>query len=170
MRAAAASRMRNAPATARRVGWRAALAACGALPASAMAACIAFAAYPDGAPLAEFATAPSDPAFVVTYVHSVTRTPVYERYRIDGDTVVQTEIRFAQHGPGLPTQPDAGESFVQRDGQFVMTLARRFHEIVMRVHRDQSPRLLVGTYEADLAAWGNRALVLRVNDGPCHAS
>ncbi len=57
-----------------------------------------------------------DATFAVTYVHSVTRTPVVERYRVEGDAIVQTEIDFVQHGPGLPTEPDAGGTFAQRDG------------------------------------------------------
>lgn len=131
------------------------------------AACIALAAHPDGTPLAEIAAA--DSMFAVTYVHSVTRTPVTERYRVDGATIVQTEIRFAQHGPGLPTQPDAGGTFEQRDGQLTMTLDRRFPAIVMRVNHAQSPRLAVDTRAFDLAAWGDRAIVVRAQAGPCAA-
>jgi len=133
----------------------------------APAACVKLASHPDGAPLAQFATGSDDPNMVVTYVHSVTRTPVEERYRIEGDTIVQTGIRFAQHGPGLPTQPDEGGSFERRDGQFVVTMQRRFDVIVMRVHADQSPRVTAGGQTADLAAWGNRALILSATTNPC---
>jgi hypothetical protein len=131
------------------------------------ATCLQFASHPDGTRLAEVATA--DSMFAVTYVHSVTRTPVTERYGVDGDTIVQTEIRFAQHGPGLPTQPDAGGTFEQRDGQLTMTLDRRFPAIVMRVNHAQSPRLAVDTRTFDLAAWGDRAIVVRAQAGPCAA-
>ena len=134
------------------------------------AACIALAAHPEGRVVAQFDVPATAPAFTVTYVHSVTRTPVVERYRVDGRTIVQTEIRFAQHGPGLPTEADAGGAFERRDGQFVVTMARRFEVVVMRVHADQSPRLAAGDTRADLAAWGNRALALSVAPGPCPAA
>mgnify|MGYP005606129219 FL=1 len=137
--------------------------------ASGDAACLLFASHPDGAPLAQFALPADDPTFVVTYVHSVTRTPVAERYRVEGDAIVQTEIRFAQHGPGLPTQPDTGGTFEQRDGEFVASMQRRFAVIVMRVHADQSPRFAAGGCAADLAAWGNRALAVRATDDACAA-
>ena len=133
------------------------------------AACLLFASHPDGAPLARFALPADDPTFVVTYVHSVTRTPVAERYRVEDGEIVQTEIRFAQHGPGLPTQPDAGGTFEQRDGEFVASMQRRFAVIVMRVHADQSPRVATGGRAADLAAWGNRALAVRAADDACAA-
>lgn len=133
-------------------------------------ACIALAAHPEGRVVAQFGVTAAAPTFAVTYVHSVTRTPVVERYRVEGATIVQTEIRFAQHGPGLPTQADAGGVFERRDGQFVVTMARRFPVVVMRVHADQSPRLVAGDASADLAAWGNRALALSVAPGPCAAS
>jgi hypothetical protein len=97
-------------------------------------ACIALAAHPEGGVVAQFDVPAAAPWFTVAYVHSVTRTPVVERYRVDNGTIVQTEIRFAQHGPGLPTQADTGGAFERRDGQFVVTMARRFPVVVMRVH------------------------------------
>lgn len=103
--------------------------------------------------------------FRIRYIHSVTRTPVVETYRVSGDAVVQTGIMFSEHGPGLPTAPDAGQTWGEVDGQFVVTLDRRFAAIRMRVHRDQSPQLLLGERAVDLAQWGNRALDLRV--APC---
>lgn len=139
----------------------------GLLAGGAAAACVTLATHPENAALAQFETPFGGAALVVTYVHSVTRTPVEERYRVDGDTLVETEIRFVQHGPGLPTQPDPGGTFALRDGQIVATMQRRFDVIVMRVHADQSPRLAAAGRTVDLAAWGNRALVLRADARSC---
>ncbi|MFO1313920.1 MAG: DUF1850 domain-containing protein [Burkholderiales bacterium] len=132
----------------------------------ATAACLALASHPDGTALAQLSLPHA--AFAVTYVHSVTRTPVVELYRVDGTTIVEVEMRFAQPGPGLPTEADAGHAFVQRDGQLVVSMARRLPEIVMRVHRDQSPRITVDGRDVDLAAWGNRAIAVRA--ASCTAS
>ena len=95
----------------------------------------------------------------------MTRTPVVERYRIEDGTLVEVEMRFAQHGPGLPTEADAGYRFTREGDGYVVTMARRFTSIVLRVHRDQSPALTAGGREVDLAAWGNRAVVLA--PAPC---
>jgi hypothetical protein len=136
---------------------------------AAGAACVRVDAWRDDAARALVIADAPDATFAVTYVHSVTRTPVVERYRVEGDAIVQTEIDFVQHGPGLPTEPDAGGTFTQHDGTMVMTLARRFPEVVMRVHRDQSPRLLIGARSFDLAAFGNRAVALHATATACPA-
>jgi len=137
------------------------------LPSLANAACLTLTSHPDGRPLAAVAVAQDPPEFTITYVHSVTRTPVIERYAIAGSEIVETEMRFEQHGPGLPTEADAGGTFKRSEGGFVVTMDRHFPTIVMRLHRDQSPRLATGTRSIDLAQWGNRALALGVVPGLC---
>ena len=137
------------------------------LPSLANAACLTLTSHPDGRPLAAVAVAQDPPEFTITYVHSVTRTPVIERYAIAGSEIVETEMRFEQHGPGLPTEADAGGTFRRSDGGFVVTMYRHWPEIVMQLHRDQSPRLATGAFSLDLAQWGNRALSLGVMAGPC---
>ncbi|MEP7276082.1 MAG: DUF1850 domain-containing protein [Betaproteobacteria bacterium] len=152
--------------------------ACGSLAAlgltvlalGAQASCIVLAPQADGgAPLARIAVDERDGRFRIAYIHSVTRTPVEERYFVDGARIVQTEIRFVQHGPGLPTAADAGGSFAHRDGMFVVAGRRSFDEVVMRVHADQQPRLVAGASSVDLAGWGNRAIVMRARAGRCPA-
>ncbi len=133
----------------------------------AHAACLALTSDPDGAPLGLLALGGADPAFSVTYVHSVTRTPVDERYRVEFDSIVQTEIRFEQHGPGLPTAPDAGSRWTHDERGFAVTTNRRFERIVMRVHADQKPTLAAGPQAIALAQWGNRAIALAAVAGPC---
>jgi len=137
------------------------------LPSLANAACLTLAGHPDGARLSLLALSPVDASFSLVYTHSVTRTPVTELYRVDGSEIVETEMRFEQHGPGLPTEADAGGTFSRADGRFVVTMERRFPVIVMQVHRDQSPRLIAGTRTLDLAQWGNRALALGVIPDAC---
>lgn len=133
----------------------------------AQAACLSIVTYPDGAPLASLAIAREEADFRLTYRHSVTRTPVEERYRVDGDAIVETEIRFEQHGPGLPSEPDAGERWMQRDGQIIVTMHRRFPRMVMRVHADSQPMLTTAARTIELAQWGNRALELKIVAEPC---
>jgi hypothetical protein len=132
----------------------------------AQAACLSIAANPDGAPLARIALPPADAHFRVVYLHSVTRTPVEEQYRLDGDAIVQTEIAFEQHGPGLPTEPDPGGRWIQRDGRYVVTMNRRFPRRDASA-ADTQPMLGAAAYTLDLAQWGNRALELAAVPEPC---
>ena len=135
------------------VAWWAAAQAC----AAAATPCVAVDAAPEGARLATVAV---DVTFTVTYIHSVTRTPVDESYRVDGGALEQTGIAFSEHGPGLPTQPDPGQTWTDVDGRFRVTLARHFDAIRMRVHRDQSPTLRADGRTIELWQWGNRAIAL----------
>ncbi len=112
-----------------------------------------------------------DAAFTMTYLHSVTRTPVTETYRATAEGMVQTAIRFEQHGPGLPTAPAAGERWTARDGGFELVMQRKLESVVIRVHDDQSPQLALDGRRIELARWGNRPLVLDAGitarcDGP----
>jgi hypothetical protein len=143
------------------------LAACLAASPAPHAACLTLAEHPDGARLVLLALPTDDASFSLIYTHSVTRTPVTERYRVEGGVIVETEMRFEQHGPGLPTEADAGGTFSHADGRFVVTMDRRLPEIVMQVHRDQTPRIVAGMQSLDLAQWGNRALTLGAIAGPC---
>lgn len=136
-------------------------------PSLANAACLTLSSYPDGAQLSRLALPAGEAPFTITYVHSVTRTPVEEHYRVSGSEIIESEIRFEQHGPGLPTEADPGGTFMRSDGRFVVTMDRHFARIVMQVHADQVPRLNTGTRSIDLAHWGNRALTLGVIAGIC---
>ncbi len=132
-----------------------------------LAACLALTSHQDGARLWLLALPPDDTSFAIVYTHSVTRTPVTELYRVDGGKIVETEMRFEQHGPGLPTEADAGGTFTRSGTHFIVTMNRSFPAIVMQVHADQSPRLVAGMRSLDLAQWGNRALALGVIADPC---
>lgn len=136
------------------------------------ATCLAIDSHPEAMPLSRIALPASDPTFTLRYVHSVTRTPVDEDYRVDGSTIVQTAIRFAQHGPGLPTEADAGASWRVDANGITVTMNRRHETIAMRVHADQAPRLTAAgdARPVELARWGNRALVLSAAPGDCPAT
>ena len=123
--------------------------------------------HPEGRPLAQIEAARD--AFAISYVHSVTRTPVDERYRLDGATIVQVSIRFEQHGPGLPTEADAGGRWRREGGAYVVTMDRRLDTIAMRVSAEQKPRLTVdGDPRAvNLTQWGDRGIALNARAGNC---
>ena len=126
--------------------------------------CVSLTAYvpgaKDGQRLLAVPVANAAAEFSLTYVHSVTRTPVTEIYQVTPDGLVQTAIRFEQHGPGLPTAPGPGERWVSRDNGFDVTMRRPLESVVIRVNGDQAPRIAIDGRTFDLAQWGNRPLVL----------
>lgn len=142
--------------------------ACSATASPVAGSCVTVSAI-DGVLLAAYPLAAADGAFALRYVHSVTRTPVEERYRVDGGTLTQTELRFAEHGPGMPTAAAAGEAWSREGDQFVVRMARPLEGIRARVDPAQSPRLDAGGAAVDLAQWGARPIVLAVLPGACPA-
>ncbi len=141
-----------------------------AFPGAAGAVCLELASHPDGAALARMEVPTAAPEFTITYMHSVTRTPVEERFAIDGTTLVETQMTYLVHGPGLPTAADVGGSMSIVDGSHVVAMARRFDTFVMRVHADQSPQLHVAGQALRLTTWGDRALSLRAIASTCPGS
>jgi len=139
-----------------------------AVAASAAGSCLTVSAV-DGTLLAAHTLAADEGRFTLRYVHSVTRTPVEERYRVEGAALVQTELRFAEHGPGLPTAAADGEAWSREGNQFVVRMTRPFDGIRARVDPAQSPRLATATSDVDLAQWGARPVVVAARPGACPA-
>lgn len=54
--------------------------------------------------------------FVLTYTHSVEKTPVVETYERQGDELVITRMEFSSYGAGLPADADVERT---ADGAFV---------------------------------------------------
>jgi hypothetical protein len=138
---------------------------CPVAAAAGPALCIQVTAHPEETALASVPLPVADPGFTITYVHSVTRTPVVETYAASPERFVQTSIRFEQHGPGLPTEAGAGERWQRVDGRFVVTMARPVATIRMRVHADQAPILEAAGAIVALTQWGNRPIGL--SPTPC---
>jgi hypothetical protein len=84
---------------------------------------------------------PADGRFELRYLHSVERSPVVERYRVDGHGRLWLEgMRFRSVGWGLPA-----DGFVRRDGWFQTTdPPRRLDRLVLRVSHLARQELWVG--------------------------
>ena len=122
--------------------------------------CIVVAEVAAGTPLEVVPLDRDAAVFTITYVHSVTRTPVDETYRVDGDGITQTSISFIEPGPGLPTEGAPGEKWERRDGRTVVTMARPLAGIRMRVNPEQQPALFAAGKSYALAQWGTRSIAL----------
>ena len=112
----------------------------------------------------------SDQQFSLRYTHSVTLRAVESRYEIRGGHIVQTAEVFDQHGPGMATEPLAGERFdTERDERgvrYVLTMQRPIERLVVRVHRLPAQTLLVGDQSYELLRFGERAVELKPTCDP----
>ena len=103
-------------------------------------------------------------AFALTFIHSVSKTPVRDEYDIDDSKIIQTAEIFEAHGAGLPSdiQDPGAVSWESRDGRFILHLQRPIPQLVVRTDRNYSNRLLLGTDEINLCQWEDQALELSV--------
>ncbi|TYP50899.1 DUF1850 domain-containing protein [Thermosediminibacter litoriperuensis] len=70
--------------------------------------------------------------FTLTFLHSIEKTPVYERYSISGDnTLTIKEVRFYSLGTGLPFSPEG--SFKNENGEFVVKQSKTLDKISLWV-------------------------------------
>lgn len=72
-------------------------------------------------------------SFVLTFIHSVHHTPVYEYYKIlDDNTLLMEETRFFSLGVGMPFT-DEGGVFKNEKGEFVLKFNREFENLYLRI-------------------------------------
>jgi hypothetical protein len=102
--------------------------------------------------------------FALTFIHSVSKTPVRDEYRIDSDKIIQTAEIFEAHGAGLPSDTqDAGAiSWESRDDRFVLHLQRPIPQLVVRTDRNYHNHLLLADNEINLCHWDDQALELSI--------
>ena len=103
--------------------------------------------------------------FVLSFVHSVNKRPVYDTLRAEGDHLVIVKSRFDSFGAGMPeASTDEGTLTVAPDGWLEWTVNRPVPEITVRVGRVAEHTLHLKGREirlADLAEPG-KALTMRV--------
>jgi hypothetical protein len=72
--------------------------------------------------------------FVLAFVHSVNKRPVYDTLRAEGDHLVIVKSRFDSFGAGMPeASTDEGTLTVAPDGWLEWTVNRAVPEITVRV-------------------------------------
>jgi hypothetical protein len=103
--------------------------------------------------------------FVLSFVHSVNKRPVYDTLRVEADHLVIVKSRFDSFGAGMPdASTDAGTLTVAPDGWLEWTVNRPMPEITVRVGRVADHTLHLKGREihlADLAQPGS-PLTMRV--------
>ena len=105
--------------------------------------------------------------FVLSFVHSVNRRPVYDTLRVEADHLVIVRSRFDTFGAGMPeASTQDGTLRVAEDGWLEWTVNRPTPELTVRVadhtvhYKGRDIRL------SDLAEPGS-ALTLRVRKSRC---
>ncbi|WP_435345512.1 DUF1850 domain-containing protein [Haloarchaeobius sp. HRN-SO-5] len=93
-------------------------------------------------------TVPVDEGTAVTlaYTHSVEKTPVEDRYVVNGTSLDNTQMRFQSYGWGLP----AGANVSERDGWFVFDPDRSYESVVVQPGRIAGHELWVDGETYDL--------------------
>ncbi len=118
----------------------------------------------EGPPVARLPAGP-DGAFSLSFIHSVSRTPVTDRYRVIDGRIVQTAEEFQAHGAGLPSiGNDIGATgWRHENGRFILDLDRETGPIPLRIQAQFLNTLHIGDRELPLASLGYGALTL----APC---
>jgi hypothetical protein len=74
--------------------------------------------------------------FVISFVHSVNRRPVYDTLRVEGDHLIIVKSRFDAFGAGMPeASTSEGTLAVAPDGWLEWTVNRPVPEVTVRVGR-----------------------------------
>ncbi|MBL4613851.1 MAG: DUF1850 domain-containing protein [Magnetovibrio sp.] len=112
-----------------------------------------------------------DLKFALSFIHSVSLTPVHDQYRLLNDDqggyrILQTEERFYAHGQGLPSmygEPDA-IAFEHRNGQFILRLKRPINNLIVRTDSRYKNRLHTGQITINLNQWPDTGLRIYPTD------
>ena len=103
--------------------------------------------------------------FVVSFIHSVNRRPVYDTLRVEADHLVVVKSRFDAFGAGMPeSSTSEGTLAVAPDGWLEWTVNRPVPDVTIRVGRVADHTLHLKDREihlSDLSEPGT-ALTLRV--------
>jgi hypothetical protein len=109
---------------------------------------------------------PLDGAFSLSFVHSVSLTPVRDDYRIEADAIVQVAETFQTHEAGLPSLEQESDAlgWEWQQGQFRLHMRRQIPHLVMRTDRNYRNRLHIGCRIVNLNQWDDQALELSIEN------
>lgn len=74
---------------------------------------------------------PENKEFILTYIHSIHKRPVYEYYRAESGMLHLFELRYDTTSTGMPS--DSEEGFRIEDGFFVLAMNRWFKNLAIFV-------------------------------------
>ena len=146
------------------------LAACGAFGSRSDQThpCLTISRFPSQLTLGHYPL-PEDGGFSLSFIHSVSHTPVRDHYQSIDNRIVQTAETFQAHGAGLPSGADepGATGLEHHNGHFIIHLQRPISRLIVRTDRNYCNRLHIGGREINLNAWEDQALELAIV--PCTA-
>ncbi|MDK3016578.1 DUF1850 domain-containing protein [Pseudodonghicola flavimaris] len=106
-----------------------------------------------------------DGTFDLSFIHSVSRTPVTDSYRVEEGRIVQTRETFMAHGAGLPSIANDMDATGWRheNGHFILDMHRLTGPIPLRIQAQFKNTLHIAGTHLPLAELGQSALTL----APC---
>lgn len=112
---------------------------------------------------------PDDGGFSLSFIHSVSKTPVRDDYQAFDFRIIQTAETFQAHGAGLPSGIDEPgvTGWEHHDGRFVVRMKRHIPRLIVRTDRNYRNRLHIDGNAINLNAWEDQALELAIV--PCSA-
>lgn len=147
------------------------------VPALVLAACIFLAAaqsaagrsalvisqFPRGSELLRLDSG-GEKGFSLSFIHSVSGTPVRDDYLFDRGRIVQVAERFMAHGAGLPSHPDEpfGLAWEREGDAFLLRMHRPIQTLVVRTDGNYRNRLILGRRDVNLNQWEDQALLIRL--------
>jgi hypothetical protein len=102
--------------------------------------------------------------FSLSFIHSVSMTPVFDDYIVKNGQIIQIQERFSSHGAGLPSMADDSnnENWQLVDGVFHLKMERDIQRLIVRVNPDYNNYVLIGDETYDLTRWGRMAVEISI--------
>ncbi len=144
------------------------LAACGPAVRNTHSECfysIVVRQFPGETELARYSL-PKDSLFSLSFIHSVSNTPVRDDYKIESGQILQTAATFETHEAGLPSlenETDVSGWELLPGGKFRISMKRQIHRLVIRTNLSYSNRLHIGKQTINLNQWTDQALEIHIS-------
>jgi hypothetical protein len=143
------------------------LAACipsGSLHKNNLSPCLVVRTFPGHTELGRYPLG-SGNGFSLSFIHSVSVTPVTDRYEVVKNKIVQTSETFMAHGAGLPSSVDepGGLRWTHENNEFCLTMNRPIEKLVVRTDRNYKNRLIIEDRTVNLNQWEDQALLISVD-------
>ncbi len=100
--------------------------------------------------------------FEISFIHSVSLSPVYEYYRIEDGNIVLYETDFSYSSAGLPTETEGEEKLIMEKDKFkLVNMNRAFKEINYGIVKEWNFKLYIKGKEYNLSKmFGTRRVII----------
>jgi len=100
--------------------------------------------------------------FEISFIHSVSLSPVYEYYRIEDGDIVLYETDFSYSSAGLPTETEGGEKLIMEKDKFkLVNMNRAFKEINYGIVKEWAFKFYIKGKEYNLSKmFGTRRVII----------